>query len=78
MFCAPCGMTWDANDPEPPACLKVDNRTKLAKASTGLPMPHIKTNEDHIYRISHALRTVGRPDLAIAIEDLLRDVPFRI
>ena len=22
MMCAPCGLTWDTNDPEPPECRK--------------------------------------------------------
>ena len=22
MICAPCGLTWDTNDPEPPECRK--------------------------------------------------------
>lgn len=32
MHCEACGLTWDFNDPEPPACKKVDMRTKSAKA----------------------------------------------
>ena len=46
MVCAPCGLIWDANDPEPPACRKHIKRavTKLAKledAPTKVPaLPH--------------------------------------
>ena len=37
MICAACGLNWDTNDPEPPACHKVDRRTKKAKeAAAGL------------------------------------------
>ena len=32
MMCAPCGLTWDTNDPEPPDCRKVDRRSKVVKA----------------------------------------------
>lgn len=32
MICHACGLNWDTNDPEPPACRKVDKRTKRAKA----------------------------------------------
>lgn len=32
MICAPCGLIWDTNDPEPPQCRPVDKRTKRAKA----------------------------------------------
>lgn len=31
MICAPCGLTWDTNDPEPPECRKVDKRPKPPK-----------------------------------------------
>ena len=31
-ICAPCGLTWDTNDPEPPDCRKVDQRSKTVKA----------------------------------------------
>ena len=31
MMCAPCGLNWDVNDPEPPECRKVDRRLKVAK-----------------------------------------------
>ena len=33
MICAACGLNWDTNDPEPPACRKVDKRTKKAKSA---------------------------------------------
>lgn len=33
MICAPCGLNWDVNDPEPPECRKVDRRLKVAKES---------------------------------------------
>lgn len=33
MSCSACGLSWDTNDPEPPACRKVDRRTKLFKAA---------------------------------------------
>ena len=45
MICAACGLNWDTNDPEPPACRKVDRRTKKAKeAAAGLDaaMTHAK------------------------------------
>jgi hypothetical protein len=29
--CAACGLSWDTNDPEPPACRKVDRRAKVVK-----------------------------------------------
>jgi len=32
IICAACGLNWDANDPEPPKCGNVDQRTKQAKA----------------------------------------------
>lgn len=33
MICAPCGLTWDTNDPEPPECRKNIKRAaaKVAK-----------------------------------------------
>ena len=48
MICAPCGLNWDANDPEPPACRNVDRRTKKAKeAAAGLDaaMTHAKARK---------------------------------
>lgn len=33
MICHACGLNWDTNDPEPPACRKVDRRTTRAKAA---------------------------------------------
>lgn len=33
MMCAPCGLNWDVNDPEPPECRKVDRRLKSVKDS---------------------------------------------
>ena len=38
MICAACGLNWDTNDMEPPACHKVDRRTKKAKeAAASVP-----------------------------------------
>jgi len=31
MICSACGLVWDLNDPEPPACAKIDGRTKKIK-----------------------------------------------
>jgi hypothetical protein len=31
MICSACGLIWDLNDPEPPACGKIDKRTKKIK-----------------------------------------------
>lgn len=31
MSCGACGITWDTNDPDPPACHNVDRRTKRFK-----------------------------------------------
>jgi len=31
MMCAACGLAWDINDPDPPACRKVDRRSKIVK-----------------------------------------------
>lgn len=31
-ICARCGLTWDTNDPEPPACNPKDQRTHEARA----------------------------------------------
>ena len=48
MICAACGLNWDTNDPEPPACRKVDKRTKKAKeAAAGLDaaMTHAKARQ---------------------------------
>ena len=48
MICAACGLNWDTNDPEPPACRKVDRRTKKAKEATaGLDaaMTHAKARK---------------------------------
>lgn len=48
MICAACGLNWDTNDPEPPACRKVDKRTKKAKEATaGLDaaMAHAKARQ---------------------------------
>lgn len=33
LICAACGLNWDANDPEPPACRPFDRRTRQAKAT---------------------------------------------
>ena len=41
MMCAPCGLNWDVNDPEPPECRKVDRRTKQAKVVTEFEAGHI-------------------------------------
>lgn len=32
IICAACGLNWDANDPEPPACKSIDRRTRKAQA----------------------------------------------
>ena len=48
MICAPCGLTWDTNDPEPPECRKVDRRTKKAKdaaARLDAAMTHAKARK---------------------------------
>lgn len=38
--CDPCGLVWDASDPEPPACRMADRRTKVARAAAAeLKMP---------------------------------------
>lgn len=31
MMCEACGLAWDVNDPDPPACRKVDRRSKIVK-----------------------------------------------
>lgn len=31
--CEPCGLVWDANDPDPPVCKSHDRRTKVARAA---------------------------------------------
>lgn len=31
MVCAACGLAWDMNDPEPPACKDIDRRTRKAQ-----------------------------------------------
>jgi len=31
MICAPCGLIWDVNDPEPPACRKSADALWIAK-----------------------------------------------
>ena len=33
LMCAACGLNWDVNDPEPPACHPSDRRTRQAKAT---------------------------------------------
>lgn len=33
LMCAACGLNWDVNDPEPPACRPTDRRTRQAKAT---------------------------------------------
>lgn len=35
MICAACGLNWDTNDPEPPACRKRSKRVKIEAA----PLP---------------------------------------
>lgn len=35
MICAPCGLTWDINDPEPPECHR--NIKRAAEASPVMP-----------------------------------------
>ncbi len=32
MSCSVCALTWDTNDSEPPACRKIDRRSKAVKA----------------------------------------------
>jgi len=39
IICAACGLNWDVNDPEPPACGNVDQRTKQAKAVAKFETP---------------------------------------
>lgn len=31
-ICVACGLNWDTNDAEPPACGQIDWRTKLVRA----------------------------------------------
>lgn len=33
MFCAPCGLRWDVNDPEPPACQQEAEEPDDARAT---------------------------------------------
>ena len=44
MICAPCGLTWDTNDPEPPECRKNIKRAAARVAAfeaEAVPvMPH--------------------------------------
>ena len=39
LMCAACGLNWDVNDPEPPACLQIDRRTRQAKATAKFEEP---------------------------------------
>lgn len=41
MICAPCGLNWDTNDPEPPECRKKPRTPKIeveAPKVSGLPV----------------------------------------
>jgi hypothetical protein len=54
-ICAPCGLNWDTNDPEPPACRKIDGRSKLVKTVAKLQQPPVKKGlpdklPDHLAR----------------------------
>ena len=51
MICAPCGLTWDTNDPEPPECrknikravarvAKIEEQTAPLKAKKAPAFPH--------------------------------------
>lgn len=39
MMCAACGLAWDVNDPDPPACRKVDRRSKIVKEIKTFDVP---------------------------------------
>ena len=39
MICGPCGMNWDHNDPEPPACRKIDKRMKVLRQMDAIFAP---------------------------------------
>lgn len=43
MTCAACGLAWDVNDPDPPACRKVDRRLKIVKEITTFETPPVKS-----------------------------------
>ena len=51
MICAPCGLTWDTNDPEPPECrknikravarvAKIEEQTAPLKVKKAPTFPH--------------------------------------
>lgn len=42
MMCAACGLAWDVNDPDPPACRKVDRRSKIVKEIKTFETPPTK------------------------------------
>lgn len=42
MICAPCGLNWDVNDPEPPECRKHDGRSKVVKLVKEMEAPKAK------------------------------------
>ena len=44
MICAPCGLTWDTNDPEPPECRKNIKRA-IAKVAKLEEMLHVISTE---------------------------------
>ena len=72
MICAPCGLTWDTNDPEPPECGKIDRRTKKAKeAAAGLDaaLAHAKARQ----RLPHELQDDVAADMVKTYRANARD-----
>lgn len=45
MICAPCGLNWDVNDPEPPECRKNIKRAIARVAKIEEEAPPLKSKE---------------------------------
>mgnify|MGYP003387861937 CR=1 FL=1 len=53
MVCHECGLLWDKNDPEPPACGKGAKETRCATPSAGATSPELSYDNMLLNRIEN-------------------------
>ena len=56
MQCAPCGLAWDMNDPEPPEC-RPDWATRYALKTGRFPCRVVRVRDEHDKE--HGRRTIA-------------------
>lgn len=70
VLCGPCGLQWDVNDPEPPACQhKKGLRTKVVNLVRRLEGTDTPPRFDPAGLVNHiAARTLSRADFEMCKE----------